>query len=67
MLTEEYQIHALCYEKHWLICEDPQNVMKDPTFEDEMAVPCPQYTLEKDLEISDGECSGSYILFEYEL
>ena len=28
ILTKEFQIHALCYEKHWLIGEDPQNVMK---------------------------------------
>ena len=62
IVTKEFQIHALCYEKHWLIGEDPQNVIKDPTSADEMEMPCPQYTLEHDLKISDGECSGSYIL-----
>ena len=67
ILTKEFQIHALSVEKHWLIGEDPQNMIKDPTSEDEREVLCPQHTLEQDLEISDGECSESYIFFEYEL
>ena len=68
IFTKEFQIHALCHEKQWLIGEDPLKVIQNPTSEDEMEVPCPQSpTFEEDLELSDGECSGSYILCEYEL